>query len=160
MTVQSTTEWKTESAWVTVLTANTDLAAFTVRRGLDASSEVSYPCVIASCRGASPHAWEGNWPGYDVADVELSIRTSRYVDKTGQTLANGIAAVRDTLRSTTILADLSAAVQGYHVYGITQDSGTAIYVDDPARIGSIPLAVHCTVADVDASSSSSSSSSP
>jgi len=162
MAIQSNIEWKLEQAFVTTLQAYTDLtdisASLLVRRWMDESSAIVYPCVAVDGGGVSNEAFV-NRIGLDKAFTTLQCCTQRDDDATGEQLAEVMGAVRDYLRADSLEDDLSAAVDGLHVYAVELTGDTYREVDGRVRRGTFPLVVHATCDNVNESSSSSSSSS-
>ena len=147
---------------MSVLNDNTDLTGITglvVRRGGDATSVVTYPCVVVTATEASHEAWAQR-SGVDRIIVDVSAHTHRAEDLSGSVVNNMAGAIRDTFRDASLEDDLSTAVDGFHCYGVQLDQpGFRGLAGDPVRDITISPILHCVMTNVYLTSSSSSSSS-
>ena len=143
MAVSGKVEWYAEAAWIHALGLNADLASVTVRRGYDDSSDRTFPEITVRCitveDAVEPLA------GYATARIEITAWTDAVDDPAGADIATTVAAIRDTLNDSALLANLEAAgnikIYGVHLDPFAGDTSR----DDDRRARTLLVLTECSV---------------
>lgn len=147
-------EWRSESAWITVLQAAPGLAGVPIRREYDASQEPVYPCVTVSARDASDEEW-ANRSDYSKVTVDITAWTYTESDKTGQRVAELLGKIREVVYGATILTQLSTAQANYTVNGCDLQEPAMREDTRDIRRRTLPVLCHAQCQDIVDNSSSS-----
>lgn len=147
MAVAANIEWKIETAVMSVLDDRADLATVTVVRGGDATAEPDYPCVVVTCTDARDEDW-ANLKDYTYALVSLQAITDTKDDVTGQEATRIIGACRDAAYAAGFVLNLTNAVSGLTVHGVTIEDAVGNTVNETRfRHRSMTLGIHATASD-------------
>ena len=131
-----------ENAFITQLSSNAEVVAqgWTVRHWQDASNSKNQKSLVVYCSGMANTAVDRTREGelYE-GSVELGAMAHAPADKNRAICKNMLGAIRDTLSSTTLEADLSDANNVFKA--VLVDSA----VNESERDNYIQLSITCTV---------------
>jgi hypothetical protein len=122
MAVAKKYEYLVETAFVTVLDANSDCQ--TVRAWKDASANKTYPITLVSCDTCIADAGTPSGGGLWQAVVNVILQTYNPDDTNKSALYNLVGASRDTLTGASILSSLTTAGGGLTFKAVMLEGGS------------------------------------
>jgi len=141
MSVVGNAEGRYEDAWIAALGQNADVS-WAVRHWDDATNAKLLPAVLVYCSSVLD-ATSGTPDGYDIAIVEIQCRTQKDADKNKAVVEAMIGAVRDTMRSASILSWLEGG-GGLDIYNVIQDEPSFVSDEGNLRIRSLTVQTYGT----------------